>query len=203
MADKTTFIKIDRNIVNWGWFRNSKVLSVFIWLIIKANIKQNRFEKDTIPRGSLVTSNSRIAEECGLTIDNVRTALANLEVTGEITREKRSRYQIIRVVNYEAYQSGIIKTGYQIPIKSQSNPNQPRYQIPINKEYNNGKNGKNKRKTPDGVDSPDGGLRRGTDAFRNQSHKLLKPDEGTVDDIPQLYRGIFDNFAEYWRYRNQ
>ena len=57
--------------------------------------------------------------------------------------------------------------------------------------------------------SPKGGLvpSRGTDEFRNKSHLLLKEDEGTLDDIPMVYRDgtyqSFDNFADYWRWRNQ
>ena len=114
MADKTTFIKIDRNIVNWGWFKSTKVLHVFLWLLIKANIKPGHFEKDTISRGSVATSNAHIADGCGLTINNVRTALANLEATGEITRIARNHYQIITIVNYETYQTDVLKTGYPI-----------------------------------------------------------------------------------------
>lgn len=38
---------------------------------------------------------------------------------------------------------------------------------------------------------------------RNDSHLRLGPDEGTVDDIPELYRKMFSSFADYWRYRNQ
>ena len=54
-----------------------------------------------------------------------------------------------------------------------------------------------------GDSSPSGDPVRGTDEFRNRSHVLLKEDEGTVDDIPVNYREMFDNFSEYWRYRNQ
>ena len=44
MADKTTFIKLDRNIIYWRWYKNPKMLSVFIWLLVKANIKEGHFE---------------------------------------------------------------------------------------------------------------------------------------------------------------
>lgn len=89
--------------VNWRWFHNAKILHVFIWLLLEAN-EEDRFRgKDSIPRGSLVATNEMIAEECGLTIQNVRTALANLEKTGEISRERRNFYQIISVTDYEKY----------------------------------------------------------------------------------------------------
>lgn len=44
---------------------------------------------------------------------------------------------------------------------------------------------------------------RGTDAFRRISHTILKPDEGTIDDIPLSYRDQFSSFADYWGYKNQ
>lgn len=205
MADKSTYIKLDRNILQWRWFKNSKVLHVFMWLLIRANIKEGHFEKDIVPRGSVVSSNAHIAEACGLTIDNVRTALANLEETGEITRKIRNRYQLITIVKYDDYQSDITNLPCQIPsnpdVKSQStamsNPNNQRI-----------KEGKKERKKENGdgdfFETPYGKLKRGTDAFRNKSHLLLKPEEGTADDIPERYREICDNnFAVYWGMRHQ
>ena len=204
MADKTTFIKIDRNIIHWRWFKSPKMLSVFLWLLIRANTKEGHFERDTIPRGSIATSNATIAEGCGITIDNVRTALANLEDTGEISRTARNHYQVIKIVNYEEYQEvhygAMANQLCQIPSnpdgKSQANPNNI-----IIKEYNN------KRippKSPTGDLTPFGDLKRGTDEFRNKSHLLLKPEEGTADDIPEKYRELCGNdFAVYWRFRNQ
>lgn len=181
MAEKTTFIKLDRNILNWGWFRSTKILHVFIWLMLKANIKEGHFENDTVKRGSLVTSNARIAEECGLTIDNVRTALANLESTGEITRIIRNRYQLITVVNYDAYQSDVTKNRWQIPtdpeVKSQptamSNPNNQR------KKEEKKERRKEDPPTPQGGTSPSG-------------------------VIPEMYRDMnFKSYDEYKRWRNQ
>ena len=58
-------------------------------------------------------------------------------------------------------------------------------------------------KSPKGGLTPSGKPERGTDEFRLVSHLLLKPEEGTVDDIPMTYREMFNNFADYWRHRNQ
>ena len=194
MADKTTYIKIDRNILSWGWYKNPKVLSVFIWLIIRANIKKSRFEKDTVPRGSLVTSNAHIAEECGLTIDNVRTALANLESTGEITRERRNKYQIITIVNYEAYQSGIIKSGYQIPIKSQSNPEQ----VPIkSQQYKNIRIKEweeRKKEGTSGEPYPCGAAEKPEWMTEDRWEKIKFR---TLDYLPGCEKGFYDSYIEY------
>lgn len=202
MADKTTFIKLDRNIINWRWFQNPKILSVFLWLLVKANIKEGHFEKDVIRRGSLATSNAHIAEGCGLTLQNVRTALANLEETGEISREQRNHYQIINIVNYESYQSDISKQSCQLTGNHDGNSQATNRQLTTIKERK-----KERRKEKEESLRSDSPPQRGTEAFRNRSHLILKRNEGTVDDIPVKYRdgtyNSFTNFADYYDWRNQ
>lgn len=176
MAEKSTFIKLDRNIISWRWYKNPKILSVFIWLLVKANIKDGYFEKDTIKRGSLATSNAHIADGCGLTIDNVRTALANLEQTGEIVRIVRNHYQIITVVNYESYQSDIIKIRGQIPSNPDGKSQATAMANPNNQRI---KERKNERRE-------EGSLRS-------------DPPSG----IPEMYRGRFKSEEEYLAWRNQ
>ena len=199
MADKTTFIKLDRNIITWRWFKNSKILSVFIWLLVKANIKEGHFEKDTIKRGSLATSNASIANGCGLTICNVRTALTDLEATGEITRESRNHYQIITIVNYDSYQLDRSKSVCQLATNPDSNSQATLMATSNNqriKEYKNGKKEKNKEKKTSS--SPLDGVGDVPKAVK------LKPiGEGTVDDIPEEFREFCKTYEEYWGFRNR
>lgn len=58
-----------------------------------------------MPRGSFVTSVKQLSDDLKLTINKVRTALSNLEKTGEITRQTTNKYTVVSVVNYELYQS--------------------------------------------------------------------------------------------------
>lgn len=191
MADKTTFIKIDRNIVEWRWFKDSKVYHVFSWLLINANVKDHDFRQRNIPRGSLATSYESIANACGLSVSSVRRVIANLEQTHEIERTVRDHYQEIKVVNYDEYQGCSQRTAKQQPVEQPvEHPNSNNIRI-----YKKDKNVKNiPPKSPKG-DSPP--------SDKNTSHLRLAADEGTADDIPDRYKDMFDNFADYWRYRNQ
>ena len=58
-----------------------------------------------IPRGSFVTSYQSLAEETGLTVMNVRTAIKHLKLTQEITVSQHSKFSVITVKNYDAYQT--------------------------------------------------------------------------------------------------
>ena len=139
MGTPTTFIKLDRNILSWGWYSTPATLSVWIFILIKANITDRRFQDIPVKRGELVTSYNSIAEACGISIDKVRTAISHLEKTGEIEKKGYNRFLHIRVVNYDVYQAvshsnPTVQTAEyshfqhmeteEIPFGSQSDPNQ-------------------------------------------------------------------------------
>jgi hypothetical protein len=203
MAEQSTYIKIDRNIMRWRWFKNKNTLIVFLWLLLNANVTDHEFEHTIIHRGEVATSLATIGKSTTLTIQEVRTAILHLKSTGEITSRSCNRYQVISIVNYNSYQDvpQAKQQRKQQAINKQSTGNQ--------QQYKNDKHDKHERinKGRSAPPSPYGGLERGTDAFRSKSHLLLKADEGTVDDIPTVYRdgtyNSFDNFADYWRWRNQ
>lgn len=199
MAEKGGYIKIDRNIVNWRWWKCHNTLIVFLTILLKANYKDLDFEGRTIHRGQLVTSLPSLAKQCRISTQSVRTALLHLTSTGEITNESFTKYRIITVVNYEQYQESTVKTTVnQQTTNRQSTDNQQQV---------NTRNTRNTRKkynrVADAPPSPTGTPERGTRLWKAKAHLLLKADEGTVDDIPDDYRDMFNNFADYWRFRNQ
>ena len=105
MADKSTFIMLDRNILNWRWFKDTNTAMLFIYLLLKANIKDAGFENITIHRGQLATSYPSMAKDLGITERNARTALKHLKVTGEVTVKTYPKFSVITVVNYDKYQT--------------------------------------------------------------------------------------------------
>jgi hypothetical protein len=189
MADTTTYVKIDRNIVKWRWWKSRKTLHVFLWLLLSANIADHDFENETIHRGQVATSLRTVADQCCLTINEVRTTFSHLKSTGEITITRKPRYLVITIVQYDRYQNS---TG-KITGNSHANHTQitrKPQQLKNNKNIKNGKNIRG-RSAPD---SPSG----------KNDGKGIGRDEGTIDDIPAMYRdGRFKTYAEYWDWRHQ
>ncbi len=107
MAEKTTFIMLDRNIMKWRWYKNPNTMRVFVHLLLKANVKDHKLYDLTIRRGQAVVSTESLAENLGLTFSQVRTALGHLKKTGEITSESTNQFQVITIVNYNLYQSNL------------------------------------------------------------------------------------------------
>ena len=104
MAEKSTWIKLDRNILEWGWYKDANTARLFIHLLLKANIKDAVFMGVRIKRGELATSQPNLAEELDLSVFNVRTAIKHLKATGEITVRTTPKFSVISIVNYERYQ---------------------------------------------------------------------------------------------------
>ena len=99
------YVKISRKILEWEWYKDVNTKVVFFHIHIKANRKNGRFQGMEIPRGSFVTSYQSLAEETGLTVMNVRTAIKHLKLTQEITVSQHSKFSVITVKNYDAYQT--------------------------------------------------------------------------------------------------
>lgn len=99
-----TYIKLYRKISNWDWYTDPNTKSLFIHLIIFANIKTKKWKGVTIHRGELLTSISKLATANGLTVQETRTSIKKLLSTNEITKRTTSNYTLITVLNYDLYQ---------------------------------------------------------------------------------------------------
>ena len=104
--------------MDWPWYLDINTKVLFIHMLLKANWKDGRFRDITVPRGSFVSSIAKLAEETGLTNDEVRTAISHLIHTKEITKRSTNKYTVFTVINYALYQD----TTERIPSRPQSVP---------------------------------------------------------------------------------
>ena len=105
MSEPTTFVKISRSLPNWEWYKDANTMRVFIHLLIKANYNEGNFKGVLIKRGEVVTSYKSIADELGITEKNARTAINHLKQTGSVASTKYSKFQVIKLNNYDKFQS--------------------------------------------------------------------------------------------------
>ena len=139
MAEKSTFIKIDRNITEWGWYQDANTFRVFMHLLIRASFKEKEYAGIVLKRGDYITTYERLATELKLSVRQVRTSLTHLKKTGEVTITRHPEFQVISIKNYDFYQSDYEKRqsddsqstvksqsdDKQLTVKSQSDDSQP------------------------------------------------------------------------------
>lgn len=105
MAEKSTFVKIDRNIMKWRWYKDGNTMRVFLHFVLNANVSDFDYGKIKVKRGQLITSRSKLSKELDISDREIRTAIDHLKQTGEITISSKSKGSIVTVVNYDSYQS--------------------------------------------------------------------------------------------------
>ena len=103
------FVKIDRKITKWRWYKDTSTFKIFLHLILTANYEDREFEDIVIKRGQRVASIRSLAAESGLTEKNVRTAIKHLKATGEVASLPTPKYTVFTVVNYDNFQEGASK----------------------------------------------------------------------------------------------
>lgn len=133
------FIVINRKIINWEWYQDTNVKTVFFHCLLMANWQDKKWRGQVIKRGQFITSREKLSKQVGLSVQQVRTALDKLKLTNELTIKTTTRNTIITVNNYSQYQDYNPQNN-QHPTNNQPTSNQ---QITTtnkeNKENNNNK----------------------------------------------------------------
>lgn len=114
MADEpTTYIKLDRKILVWEWYHSTTVKSLFIHLLLIASHEEKHYMGVYLKRGQCLTTLKALSEGSGLSVQQIRTAIAKLRETGEITVATSPSGTVITVSNYEKYQGRRKSTNQQ------------------------------------------------------------------------------------------
>lgn len=142
------WVKLHRKFINWEWYDEPNVKSVFIDLILNANHQASAWHGHEIEKGSFVTSVADIAARNGLTTQQVRSALTKLEKTGEISKKSTNKNTLIIVLGYAKYQDLFVEeqqtNNKQITNKQQTNNKQTTNSL-YNKNEKNEKNEENEK----------------------------------------------------------
>jgi hypothetical protein len=112
-----------------------------------ANHEDNRFRGKLIERGSFQTSYQMLSDQTGMSIQNIRTSLNKLILTGELTYKSTTQNGLITINNYDEYQSTNTPTNKQVTSDQQTTNKR----LTTNKNLKNLKNDKNIKPKPIGV----------------------------------------------------
>ena len=98
------WIKIHRKFLDWEWFNKSEAVHLFLYMVLKANHKDNKWKGNDVKRGQFISSLGNISSATGITIQQIRTILKKLEKTNEIKVKSTSQFTIVTICKYECYQ---------------------------------------------------------------------------------------------------
>lgn len=119
------WVKLHRKMLNNPIFKDSEALHLFIYLLLRANHKPNRFlfnqREMTIGRGQLITGIDQIFKDTKISRWQIRSRLDILGKLGILTRKTTNKFSIITICNYTHYQDS---KNERPQAKPQSNHNQ-------------------------------------------------------------------------------
>lgn len=185
------FVKIFRRMLNWDWYTDIPVKTLYLHCILRANWKPDEWRGIAIERGQFVTSLQSLALETGLTLQQIRTALSKLIDNRLITDFVIGKKRVITVLNYDSFQ------GEQQIINRERNrlsTETPQISNNSNKNIKNIKNNKN-------IDL-DLDLDRETASPRDD-YSLSKPSLGDIDNYAKTRQSVVDPKRFFDYYNNQ
>lgn len=98
------WIKLHRKFLDWEWFNKSEAVHLFLYMLLKANHKDGKWQGVDVKRGQFISSLGNISSATGLSIQVIRTNLKRLEKTSEIVVKSTSQFTIVTICKYECYQ---------------------------------------------------------------------------------------------------
>lgn len=99
------WIKIHRRLLDWEWFDDHNTFRLFTYILLKANYEPKKWHGISINRGQLLTSLPSLSDATGISVQSIRTSLAKLKSTGELTDKSTNKNRLLTIVNYDEYQS--------------------------------------------------------------------------------------------------
>lgn len=99
-----SFIKLHRDLLDWEWFKDSKMVHFFLFLLLKANHEDKQWKGIEIKRGQLIAGLHSLSVQSGISTQSIRTCIKRLKSTGELTTKSTNKYSIITICNYHKYQ---------------------------------------------------------------------------------------------------
>lgn len=131
-----SWIKLHREMLDWGWYLDVPVKVLWIHILLKANYVEKEWMGEPIPMGSLVTSTDKLSNETGLTTQQVRTALKKLKLTNEISVKTTNKFTVISINKWDEYQADNDPCNNRETNEQQSGNKRATTSIEIKKERN-------------------------------------------------------------------
>lgn len=98
------WIKSYKKKLDWEWFTEPLTAHLFDYLLHAVNYEDKTYRGEAIMAGQLVTSYDKLSTKTGMSVQSVRTALKNLELTNDITRQSTRQGTKITVNNWLRHQ---------------------------------------------------------------------------------------------------
>lgn len=96
-------IQLTDEFIEWEWFSKPKTLSLYMYLMLRANEKESEQSGIQVMRGQLLTLREIILQKTGLTDSELSTAIGHLKRSNLITADKVRKFMLITILDYDKF----------------------------------------------------------------------------------------------------
>lgn len=107
------FIKLYKKMLKWEWYHDTNTFRLFMHCLLKANWQDGSWRGVEYEAGQFITSLSKLSQETGLSVHQIRGSLERLKTSGELAIKTTNKYRVITVNNWNKYQVGGKQTDKQ------------------------------------------------------------------------------------------
>ena len=100
------WVWLPRSIQLQPWWRDRNTAWLFLWLLLNASHREVVLAGVVWKRGEVVTGRKELAAKTGLSEQNIRSCLANLQNNQQITIQSTNRFSRITLCNYDDFCGG-------------------------------------------------------------------------------------------------
>lgn len=97
------FVALPRGLTDWEWYEDANTTRLYIHLLLTANWTTTQWRGITVHPGQKVTSLAHLAQETGLSVQNVRTSLNRMVSTNYLTIKTTNQYSVITIKNADKH----------------------------------------------------------------------------------------------------
>lgn len=115
------YIKLHRTIEEWEWIDNPTMFYFWCRILLMANWEDKEWHGQIIERGSFITTLARLSDTLHLSVQQVRTCLANMQSNKQITCTSTNKATKITICKYDDYQ-GVQQAGQQTETEESNKP---------------------------------------------------------------------------------
>ena len=132
------WLKLYRRLRDWEWYGVPNMVAVWVHILICACAEEKEWKGVKVPKGSLIFGREKMADEIGISVQQLRTCLSNLQKTGEITIKTTNKFSVLTVSKYDEYQAvyDVEQPAVQPTINQQPNQQITTSKEEKKKEYN-------------------------------------------------------------------
>lgn len=118
----TGFVAFPRGLTSWEWYDDHNTCRLFFHLMLTVNWEPKNWHGIVVSAGSRVASIQVLADETGLTVQNIRTSIKRLKSTGYLTIKTTNKYSVLTLENWKEL-SGANKLSNKQPTGNQQATN--------------------------------------------------------------------------------